>query len=457
MRKLLVLLIAAAFVFTMALPAMAADEKKVDLYGSVRVQTFIADTDKENNMFLGTPFDDSGLTWGLDDGSSRFGARFQSGDIGANVEIRPRDQNATSYAGSTSLMRHWYGTWNFGSGTLVVGQTWTPTFHPICNECMIGGGGFLDGYGDMGGSTRKAGLQAWFPVKGVNGMLKLALLEPTTTIKPDGPSVAGLPNKPTLSATNGYYGYSPGNPPQGGLPGYVPPTYVNPQTGAVTTSLDPLAVATLGTASKWSDVDTTIPAIEASFSGAFGPMNFMVVGGYNTYTLANKSTNEDVDIDSWVFGLDLGYSTGPFYVKGNLYTAQNLAAFGGHAPNSVGAHGFLPSLYLDAVTNAPTVEDTSENGWFGVVGFKFSDKVSLEVGYGQRTSEQDDSNTTPGLTYTNKDKKSAWTVFLPVTVAKGFKIVPEVVFTDEGDLTVQNVTQDRGNSTRYGIYWQIDF
>jgi len=406
MRKLLVLLIAAAFVFTMALPAMAADEKKVDLYGSVRVQTFITDTDKENN---GTLFDDSGLTWGLDDGSSRFGARFQSGDVGANVEIRPRDQNATSYSGSSSTMRHWYGTWNFGPGTLVVGQTWTPTFHPICNECMIGGGGFLDGYGDQGGSTRKAGLQAWFPVKGVNGMLKLALLEPTTRIKPDAPSVAGLP---TALLLNGPI-----------APGYT-------------------------------DVDTTIPAIEASFGGAFGPLNWLVMGGYNTYDMANITTNDAQSIDSWVFGVDAGYSTGPFYVKANLYTAQNFAAFGGHAPSSVGNHGFLPALYMNGAV--PTVEDTSETGWFGVVGFKFSDKVSLEIGYGQRTCEQDDTFTAGGP-YTNKDKKSAWTVFLPVTVAKGFKIVPEIVFTDEGDLTLQNVTTDRGNTTRYGIYWQIDF
>ncbi|MCJ7593615.1 MAG: hypothetical protein MUO52_02445, partial [Desulfobacterales bacterium] len=114
MRKLLVLLVAAAFVFTMALPAMAAD-KSVDLYGSVRVQTYILDADKENN---GTAFDDSDLVWSLDDGSSRFGARFKAGDIGANVEIRPRARAANSTDGSQGLLRQWHATWNFGSGTL---------------------------------------------------------------------------------------------------------------------------------------------------------------------------------------------------------------------------------------------------------------------------------------------------------------------------------------------------
>jgi len=419
MKKLLVLLIAAAFVFTMALPAMAA-EKSVDLYGSVRVQTFITDTDKENN---GTLYDDSGLTWGLDDGSSRLGARFKAGDMGANVEIRPRDQNATSYGGSTNLLRHWYGTWNFGQGTLVVGQTWTPTFSPICNECLVGGGGILDGYGDMGGSVRQPGLQAWFPVKAVNGMFKLALLEPTTTRKAAGGSVQGLPTALVLTPAGNAAGVlGPATPAQGAIP------------------------------AAFTDTDTTIPAIEASFAGAFGALDWMVRGGYNTYEIVDGTTNQDQSIDSWLFGVNFTYSTGPFYVKGLGYVGQNLAAFGSHAPNSNGTFGFSPSLYLDTA-GAPQVEDTDNSGYFGVVGFKFSDKVSLELGYGQRTAEQDN----PLLNVTNKDEKSAWVVFLPVTVAKGFTITPEILFTNEGDLTVNNVTQDRGNTTRYGLYWRIDF
>lgn len=415
MRKLLVLLVAAAFVFTMALPAMAA-EKKVDLYGSVRVQTYIQSLDKENN---GTLYDDTDLRWSLDDGSSRFGARFQAGDLGANVEIRPRDQNANSYGGSTNLLRQWYGTWNFGQGTLVVGQTWDPTFHPICNECLVGGGGILDGYGDMGGRVRQGGLQAWFPLKAINGMFKLALTEPTTTRKPAGAAVQGLPNALILMP-GGYYG--PATATQAAIP------------------------------AAYTDTDTTIPAITASLAGAFGPLDVMVRGGYNTFDIVNGTNDQDQSIDSWLFALDFTYSTGPFYLKGLGYVGQNLAAFGGHAPNGPGTFGFSPALFLDTA-GAAQVEDTDNNGFFGVVGFKFNDKVAIEFGYGQRNAEQDN----PLLNVTNEDEKSAWVVFVPITVAKGFTITPELLFTDEGDLTVNNITQDRGNQVRYGLYWRIDF
>jgi hypothetical protein len=411
MRKLLILLVAAAFVFTMALPAMAQD-KKVDFYGSVRVQTYWQTLDKENN---GTAYNDDDLRWSLDDGSSRFGARFKAGDMGANVEIRPRDQNANSYGGSTNHLRHWYGSWDFGSGTLIVGQTWTPTFHPICNECLVGGGGILDAYGDMGGSVRQAGMQFWFPMRSLNGMLKVALLEPTTTRKPGGASAQGLPQA-----------LVPG-------PGYL----IYPGQAAI-----PVA----------TDADTTIPAIEASLAMAFGNLDLYVRGGYNTYDLTAVATDQSESIDSWLFGIDFTYSMGPFYFRGLGYFGQNLAAFGSHAPNSNGTHGFSPSAFLNSGGNIQ-IEDSDNTGFFGVVGFKFSDKVSLELGYGQRKVEQDN----PTLNFSNEDKKSAWTVFLPITVAKGFTMTPEVLWTDEGDITVNGVTQDRGNTLRLGIYWRIDF
>ena len=62
-------------------------------------------------------------------------------------------------------MRHWYGSYDMGFGTFILGQTWTPTFNPICNECLLGGGGFLDGFGDMGGSARRPGMQLHMPIK----------------------------------------------------------------------------------------------------------------------------------------------------------------------------------------------------------------------------------------------------------------------------------------------------
>jgi len=392
MRKLLVLLVAAAFVFTMALPAMAADEKKVELYGSVRVMTYITDFDKENS---GVNFDDSDLVWTLDDGSSRFGARFKAGDIGANVELRPRFRasNGTSTDGSTGMLRQWHATWNFGAGTLLLGQAYGPTFRPICNECLIGGGGFLDGYGDMGGSVREPGMQVWFPIKGLNGMLKLAALSPAEDSNPVVGDIASW-------------------------------------------------------AGAGTDTDFTLPQLEASLSMAFGPLDVGFRGLYKTFDFVNTDTDQDVSIDTYLLGIDVAYSMGPFYVKGLAYMAQNL-----YYMSSAGAPQ-VNWIYKPAsfVATGIDLEDVDNTGWTVAAGFKFSDKVSFEASYGMKMAEQDRL----GVDY--ERDTSALTFLLPITIAKGFTMTPEVVLTDEGEEEIAGVGQgDRGNRAYYGIYWRIDF
>jgi len=169
MRKLLILLSAAALVVAFTLPAAA----EVSFYGDARMNTgwtsFDADT-------AGTDTVDN-VRWGLDNGNSRLGAKFQEGSVGGNVEIRP------DAAGSN--MRHWYGTWNFGSGTLVVGQTWTPTFAPVACACYEGG--LTAGYGDVIGSLRAPQIAVWV------GSLQIAALTPSQANKFGGSSTGMLP------------------------------------------------------------------------------------------------------------------------------------------------------------------------------------------------------------------------------------------------------------------------
>ena len=115
MRKLSVVFVALALVVGFSVNAMAAQAlfysekerlataptKELEVYGSVRIGTYWITGDKESNsagpnsatsyLRQGQNFDDADLLWTLDEGSTRFGVRFKSGKIGANVEIRPRD------------------------------------------------------------------------------------------------------------------------------------------------------------------------------------------------------------------------------------------------------------------------------------------------------------------------------------------------------------------------------
>ncbi len=129
MRKLFIVLAVAAFVVSFTIPAIA----EVSFFGQVRMQTYMYSQDEDAG-------DDSDLNWDIDSGASRFGANFKAGDVSATVSMRPN---------TGSFFRHWYGKWNFGAASLVVGQTWTPTFNPI-DESVIGGG-----LASFGGSGRK--------------------------------------------------------------------------------------------------------------------------------------------------------------------------------------------------------------------------------------------------------------------------------------------------------------
>jgi hypothetical protein len=129
MRKLLVLLSAVALMVAFTVPAIAAD-KSVSFYGRVWMDTFIEDYSKEKT---GLGFDDSELLWDVEgNGTSRFGAKFKWDSMSANVEIRPSN---------TSVYRQWWGAWNFGAGSLLVGHTWSLLYinTAICGQCEAGG------------------------------------------------------------------------------------------------------------------------------------------------------------------------------------------------------------------------------------------------------------------------------------------------------------------------------
>jgi hypothetical protein len=107
MKRFFVCVLAVTLVVTFAVPAVAADWA---FYGSARMATFSNDVDPQ------TPgsTSDTDTTWDLQ-ANSRIGAKVSGGDVGGRFEY-----------GSGPNLRLLYGTWNFGAGTLIVGQDYTP-------------------------------------------------------------------------------------------------------------------------------------------------------------------------------------------------------------------------------------------------------------------------------------------------------------------------------------------
>lgn len=347
MRKLFIILAAVALVVSFTIPA-AAD---VSFYGNVRMSTFWNNTDP------GTPGSesDTDIFWDLDDSNSRFGAKFKSGAVSANVEIRPS---------AGGHMRQWNATWNFGAGSLLIGQAWAPTFiGSACGECYDGG--IMGGYGGMNGSLR-AGQVALHM-----GALKLALLKPTTTSIVAGP-----------------------------------------------------------------DNDNTLPKIEAQYALSAGPVGLTLVGGYNTCEEID-ATKKSYDVDAYVLGAKWALGFGPAKVQGVLFMAKNPKEY-----------AQVSSKAMAAALVGTEIKDVDSFG--ATIAFKYtiSDAMAFEVGGGMSSHERD-------VTTTNESQHTAYYANLPITLAKGVTITPEIaVFEDETTLGATTTTADR---TVYGAYWQINF
>jgi len=149
MKKLIVLFASVALVLSFAVTASA----EWNFYGSARMATFWNDNDANAG-------DDDGTTW-AQQGNSRIGASVKGDAVGGKFEY-----------GTGINLRQLYGTWNFGAGTLLVGQTYTPLNLFMSNQVYNGDGGLLNmGGGVYGG--RRGMLQVSF------GSFAVALIDPS--------------------------------------------------------------------------------------------------------------------------------------------------------------------------------------------------------------------------------------------------------------------------------------
>lgn len=211
MKKFFVLFIAVALICAFSMPAAAMEEKTSEeqiealmatlggwkLYGSARMSTFRVDT--------GT---DEDTLWDLQ-GNSRLGANVSHGDYGGGFEFAVNDESGVN-------TRKLFGTYNFGGGQLLVGQTYSPISSYFYSNQVFGGDEDLLGTGQLYASRRPM-------IQFKTGGFKIALVEP------------GVSNSLVF-----------GNDPEG----------------------NPLEL----------DVDTTFPKLEASY-GFKGDMFFLDISG----------------------------------------------------------------------------------------------------------------------------------------------------------------------------------
>jgi hypothetical protein len=330
MKKLLVLLASVAFVVAFTVPAMSADWS---FYGSSRMTTFYYDVDPPQGD------DDTDLTWDLQ-GNSRIGANVKAGDVSGRFEY-----------GTGINLRLLYGTWNFGGGSLLVGQSYTPLDYFTSDQVGKADAGLV-GYGNP-----YTGRQPNIALNMAN--LELALVKPN--------------------------------------------------------------IAALG-----DDQDTTLPRLELAYKINLGAAHVKLLLGYQTYDVVEAGNEES--LDAYVYGFAFNAPFGPAYFKGSLLLGDNAG--------NLGLAGGGTAAYANQ-----QITDNDHLSYTLVLGYKASDMISFQAGYGHIEGELDQ----PGSV---KAETDSYYVQAAINIAKGFFVVPEIGIVDV----------ERGDETTYyGAKWQINF
>jgi|GEM_PF-475770 len=412
MKKLTVFYVALVMIFS-ALPAVAQDKADWAFYGSVRMWTawesvdantppqlssqgatgsfFQNATSKARAFSIGTTtYDDADLAWLLQS-NSRIGARVKWGNVGGAFEY-----------GSGPNLRLLFGTWNFGPGTLLVGQDYGSYDYRVSNVCGPGGAE-CNGIG-LGSIYAGRTPQLALIMGGFRASLEMpaqnASFSPTTT-RPILPTTLLLTNNQTTAGT-----------------GFI-------------------------------ETDITIPRLAAKYSFNAGPGQFFVGGQYYSYKEVYGVAGREVEntVDGWTLGAGTKLAFGPFYTNATVQYGYN--------PNNAGSG---PATLYPSVQLYSSALDKSEDAEYLaaqlILGFKLNDSMAFEGGIIWQNGEV--QSPTSQVSF----EQSTYTYYIQMTWSpvKNVFIVPEIGIIDYNKLkSSDSADLNYGNLTWFGIKWQINF
>jgi len=207
--------------------------------------------------------------------------------------------------------------------------------------------------------------------------------------------------------------------------------------------------------------DTKIPRLDVGMKFQLGSWALYPGFTYIKRTYEGNLTGEEDDFTVWGASIGLKGGIGPvtITIEGNY--AQNGSAGGLFGANTSWATGGLNAApIINAVGN---IEDADTLGGFINIAFKVS-HATINLMYGINNTQQDNSNfartaATRGvmgrdIEYTSEQ----YGISVPIPIAKGFIVRPEIFYIDENDLEIKGAPDvDLGTQWIYGVNFQIVF
>ena len=318
------------------------------------------------------------------------GINFKADCFTAKFEI-----NDGAGAANSVDIRHIYGSYNFGMGSILIGHTWDIGYLS-CIPCLNADLGLVP-WVHKGGvpatQAREAQIRLTFPT--TFGVLNFAFQTPQTTA-PDS-NILGAP----------------------------------------------------------LDYETELPAFRAQWiTKPLGPVMFILFFGYNSYEAVYNpvvATQEmRWDIDSTVYTGQAIANFGPFGIKfmlGRSYNAEN------YSTDVNPVYNWGAYIYQNPVTGGYSLHDSELNTWMVELAYRATKNITIKFVYG----EDDEQLDFPGTSW--EWQTDAWGLMFDITVCPGFQIIPQYQAVDLGVRNTNGIDAaiDAGDAHLIGIQWRFTF
>jgi len=397
MKKLFVLGMAALLLVAFSVPAMA----DVKIGGIIFTDFYYLDRDKENNSFYsGRPMQNAYTNTAIQvPNITRLYGRWTNEDnVGMYIEFGLGQGGggidlSSSDNQNSAVVRHAYGWWDVNPSFQIMAGHTTTPFSPLNPSQLLGTRSGSVNVIGVGYGDYYAGRFA--QVRGTFKFGKTARLE-IALVDPNGTMVAGQ---------------------------FFPTGY--------------------------EENNTMIPRVDIALPIYLGPVHIYPGFLWQRRGVDGAAAGVDDNVTTWIGSLAFKAGFGPFAIAAEGNYGENWGNTRGLAGTSMPAR--IASASLKANNN---INNADTYSFWVDLSYKFG-PVTPSLMYGQMKTKN--KTVIAGSDVDNEAKSQMWGISVPIDLAKGFRVRPELMWYDDGDHDVGGTSTDLGKYAIYGVQFQITF
>jgi len=198
--------------------------------------------------------------------------------------------------------------------------------------------------------------------------------------------------------------------------------------------------------------NTKVPRIDIGVPIYAGPVHIYPSFLYQHRTVDNVvPAGTDNDLDTYIGSLGVKAGFGPFGISAEGNYGQNWGNTRGLFGSAAFNNGAV-ALSSATLLNNGKIHDADTYSFWVDLSYKFG-PITPHLMYGQMKSKNENA-----AGRKMEAKSQMWGVSVPIDLAKGFRVRPELMWYDNGDTTTEgSASVDNGKYAIYGVQFQITF